>query len=83
MRCEKSQGVLENVSGVFGSIQNMKPFWIFFRNGEIGVADLLMERNIFFFNPIFRSFDALQAFMRVDIEVKREIGLQILGGKMA
>jgi hypothetical protein len=59
----------------------MKPVWLFFSNGEICGADFLMERDLFFFDPVFGSFDTTEALFRIDIEVEGKIGLEVLAGK--
>ena len=80
MSAENIEGLLEDIVGALGGVEDMEPFWILFCNLKIRHPDLLMEGNIFFFYPIFGALDALEAVVRIDIEIEGDVRLEIVGG---
>ncbi len=60
----------------------MKPLWLFFRNGEIGVTDLLVKREVFFLDAVFGALEAAETLGWVEIEVEGDRRLEILCGKV-
>ncbi len=53
MSVENMESLLEDIVLLFGSVEDIKPFGFLFSNFKIRHADLLMEGNIFFFDPVF------------------------------
>ena len=82
MSVENMEGLVKDIVWLFGSVEDIKPFGFFFSNFKIRHADLLMEGNIFFLDPVFGTLDSFEALMRIDIEIECDGRFEVFCGKM-
>jgi len=77
------EGLPEDIVGRLGGVEDIKPGGFLFCNFKIRHADLLMEGNIFFFDPVFGALDPFESLMGIDVEIEGDVRLEVIGCKMA